>query len=88
MGPGYAALRWMLNIMDVSGELAHCWLSLSEFEFDVMHRAGIKHQAADPLSPLPNDGEDTTHLNNALLVLTIVLAGKAKETEGIDEDTS
>lgn len=48
-------------------------LHLSEFEFDIIHRAGIKHQAVDALSQLKTKGVDTMPLQNEVPVLTISL---------------
>lgn len=45
----HEALRWILNMADLTGKLARWRLSLSELEFDVFHRFGIKHQAPDDL---------------------------------------
>lgn len=44
---------------------------LSKFEFDVIRRAGIKHQAADTLPRLPTTGENHTVLKDDLHVLAI-----------------
>lgn len=73
--------------MDAPGKLGRCCLCLSDFEFNVVLGADIKHQSADALSRLPTDGENTTDLNVALPAFTIVPADKAKEAraEGTDE---
>ena len=55
-------LRWVLNLADAKGRLARWLLRLSEYDFVVEHRAGIKHQAADGLSRL-----ETTRLDNSTL---------------------
>lgn len=52
------ALRWILNMADATGKLARFCQRLQELEFDVVHREGIKHQAADALSRLGTKGED------------------------------
>lgn len=46
-----------------------------------MHRAVVKHQAADELLRLPSDGKD----RKDLLVLTVVMVDKAKEAGRKDE---
>ena len=46
------SLRWVLNLADAKGRLAGWRLRLSEYDFVVEHRAGIKHQAAEALSRL------------------------------------
>lgn len=40
---------WIQNYADTTGKLAQCQLHLCKFQFDVIHRAGIEHQAADAL---------------------------------------
>ena len=65
------ALRWILNMADATGKLARWRLRLAEYEFDVVHRAGVKHQAADALSRLPTDGEDKAPLDDEIPVLVI-----------------
>lgn len=73
------ALRCILNNANVSGKLVRWRLCLYEFEFNVVHRTGVKHQVANSLLRLWTHKHDTTKLNNALLVLTIVAVGKAKD---------
>ena len=46
------ALRWLLNLTDVSRRLARWRLRLAEYEFEVKYRPGIKHQLADGMSHL------------------------------------
>lgn len=45
---------------DATGKLARWRLKLSEFKLGVLHRAGIKHEAADALSRLPATGNNET----------------------------
>lgn len=58
------ALRWLLNMTDVTGTLAQWRLRLSELELDVVHRAVIKRQAADSLSRLETTDPDTSKMND------------------------
>lgn len=44
---------------------------LSGLKFNVVHRSGIKYQAADTLSPLKSHGEDPTPLNAVMAVLVV-----------------
>ena len=46
------ALRWLLNLTNVSGRLARWRLRLAEYEFEVEYRPGVKHQLADGMSRL------------------------------------
>ena len=46
----HGSLRWLFNFKDPTGQLAR-WLEfLSQFNFEIVHREGIKHQNADALS--------------------------------------
>ena len=66
----HSALKWLLNLADSSGRLARWRLRLTEFEFDIVHRAGIKHQAADALSRLETTSTDETELRDEIPTLT------------------
>ena len=65
------SLRWIMNLSDASGRLQRWRLRLADFEYDVVHRAGIKHQAADALSRMPTDGSDQTPLDDAIPTLAV-----------------
>lgn len=55
-------------------------LRLSNFDFDVLHRAGVKHRAADNLSWLPTDDTDNTLLEDELSILVIASGGRIANT--------
>lgn len=65
------SLRSILNIIDATGRLARWELRLSEFEYDAVHRAGIKNQAADALYRLPTTGHDITPLDDDIPVALV-----------------
>jgi len=75
----HESLRWILNLSDASGKLQRWRLRLLEFEFDVVHRPGIKHQAADALSRLNTQGEDEEPLEDE--VPTLLIATEAVEAD-------
>lgn len=50
IGKDHVALKWFLNLADATGELAYWGLLSSEFEVNVVQRAGIKNQGSDALS--------------------------------------
>ena len=52
----HAALRWLLQTSDHTGQFARWALIVQDYDFEVVHRAGLKHQNADCLSrqPLPS----------------------------------
>ena len=66
------SLKWVLNLADAKGRLARWRLRLSEFDFDVEHRAGVKHQAADALSRMETTGLDTRPLGDEIPCFTTV----------------
>lgn len=56
---------------DATGKLAQECLRLSEFEFFIVHRAGIKHEAADALSRRQSSCDGETPLDDEIPILTI-----------------
>lgn len=48
----YDGHKWTLNLANSREQLAHRRLRLSEFDFDVIHGARLKHQFIDTLSQL------------------------------------
>lgn len=55
---------------ECTGKLARWSLGFSELEFDIVHRAGIKHQTADALSRIKTNSEDKTVLDDEVQVFT------------------
>ena len=47
------ALKWMLTLNDPTGRLMRWRLRLSEFDYEIVYRPGLKHQVPDALSRLP-----------------------------------
>eukprot|EP00245_Coleochaete_scutata_P000411 TRINITY_DN1051_c1_g1_i1.p1 TRINITY_DN1051_c1_g1~~TRINITY_DN1051_c1_g1_i1.p1 ORF type:complete len:1227 (+),score=252.29 TRINITY_DN1051_c1_g1_i1:430-3681(+) len=54
-------LRWLMENDKLTGKLARWALILQEYDFQVVHRAGVTNQDADGLSrnPLPQDTDST-----------------------------
>lgn len=63
--------KWLLNLRDTKGKLARLLSCLSDFEFDVLHRVGIKNQGADALSRLKTGDTYTTELDDESLEMLI-----------------
>lgn len=61
-----------------TGELALSRLRLPEMTFDVVHRAGFRHQAADTLFRMETTGDDQTPPENVLGLLLV-----ENETKGL-----
>lgn len=68
----HEALRWIVATAETTGKLSRWSLGLSEFDFDIMLRAGVKNQAADALLHLMISGEDKKILDDEVRVLTIL----------------
>lgn len=80
IGTDHYALRWILKMADTTVKIARWRLRLQERQFDVWHRAGIKHEAADDLSRLGKTVEDRVELKDEFLVLIIEARMKHDET--------
>lgn len=65
------SLKRILNLTDVTVRLARWRLRLTEYKFDIFHRAGIEYQAADALSRLQATGKYRTPLGDDLTILAI-----------------
>ena len=51
----HGSLRWLFGFKDPQGQLARWLESLSQYDFDIQHRPGLKHQNADALSRKDDD---------------------------------
>ena len=52
----HSSLVWLTCFKEPQGQLAR-WLEyISQFKFDIVHRAGAKHANADALSRIPSEG--------------------------------
>lgn len=58
------ALKYILNLPDVTGKLRRWQLLLSKSESDLGHRSGTKSEVADALLRLNTGGTDSTYLND------------------------
>lgn len=72
-------LKCILNLADASGRWSRWRLCLSEFEFDVVYRAEIKHQVVDALSRMSTDGADTTPIEHKIPIQTIDVTSNHNE---------
>lgn len=53
-----------------AGRLAQWRLKLFEYDFNVIYRAGVKHQAVDALSRIPMTVKDHNDLDDDLSILS------------------
>lgn len=70
------AFRWILNIMKSTERLPRRFLYLLEINFNVAHRAGVKHQPSEALSRLNSTAQDeslhkTTYHHTRSTIATI-----------------
>ena len=49
----HGALRWLLNFRDIQGQMARWLQVISEYDVNIVHRAGRSHANADSLSRRP-----------------------------------
>lgn len=62
------ALKYILNLADSMGLNSQLLLRISEFDFEVVQRADIRHQEANALSQLGTNNKDTNPLNDDILL--------------------
>lgn len=67
-----------------SGKLVRWRLCLSKLDFDAVHRAGIKNQAADTLPRLAINGKDGGRLDEDFPVVTC--GGKCGEETSVSKN--
>lgn len=60
------SLMWLMIVSEASANLTRWRLQLSEFKFYIVHRAGIKHKAADPMSKILTGGKDKTKVDDKI----------------------
>lgn len=72
-------LKWILNLSDSSKKLARWNVRLSELDFDVVNKAGVKHQAADALIRLHIEGNAKNDSNDDPPVCNVKITHVMKE---------
>lgn len=63
----HCVMKCIFIITDSTAELSHCPLKFSEFNFDLMHRAGTKNQAAYVFLKLRTTRTDRTSIDDDIL---------------------
>ena len=56
-----ASLLWIMKFRNLSGQLARWVEELSQYDFNIMHRAGKLHINADALSRVPTEKQECGH---------------------------
>ena len=67
----HESLKWLLNQSDSTVRLQRLRLRLQPFDYEINHRPGAKHKAADAISRLATEGLDQTEINDDLTVLMV-----------------
>lgn len=67
----HPSLPWIPNLADGLGILEPCRLQLLEYDLDIVHRSGIKHQVADTLWRVRTHGEYVTKLDDCIPCLLL-----------------
>lgn len=67
----YHALRWIINFTDATGRLARWSFGSVELYFQAIHKAEIKHQAANAFSSLSTYGSDYTTLESDIKLIAV-----------------
>lgn len=68
---GHGSLKWIGNLADAPDKLIRWRLCLSEMEFDVLSRIGIKHQAPEVMSRYLTTGGDCILIDDAVPVMSV-----------------
>ena len=65
------ALKWLLNLTTPSGRLLRWKLRIQEYDYDITHRPGAQHKAADALSRIRTDGTDQRPLDDGIPTINV-----------------
>ena len=99
----HGSLTWLQNFKDPCGQLARWLEQLQEFDFEIIHRRGVKHQNADALSRRPCqqcqrpdsecDASRNTVVNDVVCVSQVPLfeprlSSMATQVQGSEPDES
>lgn len=69
----------MLSLVDTCGRLPRWRPRMSELELEVVHQAGIEHQAANAMSRTATDGADMTPTENDIPIAVIDATSNHKD---------
>ena len=73
----HGSLTWLANFREPTGQLARWLEQLQEFDFDICHRPGRRHQNADAMSRIPckQCGRTSHGLDNAASTVAALSQG-------------
>jgi RNase H-like domain found in reverse transcriptase/Reverse transcriptase (RNA-dependent DNA polymerase)/Integrase core domain/Integrase zinc binding domain/PHD-finger/C-5 cytosine-specific DNA methylase len=82
-------LTWLMRARDLNGQYSRWQMMLQEYDFDVVHRPGVKHTNADVLSRFPresSDDETGARLDHeeAVAAAAVAVQQAPQQTAGID----
>jgi hypothetical protein len=79
----HSSLTWLLNFKEPQGQIARWMEELSQYDMDIVHRAGKKHANADALSRLLVDGGD--HYEHGVTLEVLPCGGCPKCTRAEEQ---
>ena len=80
----HSALKWLMSIQDPTGRIARWSLLIQQFDFEIIHRAGISNGNADALSRRPYGTCSLNALSSAGLRADQIYAYQRKDQEICD----
>lgn len=72
----HEAFGWIRSTADETVNLARWWLRLVKRDFEIVHRAWIKHQAPDALSTLPTNRSNRTIYEDDIAIMSATRSSK------------
>src|SRR6184192_2062110 len=73
----HAAVKWIFNKPDASGKYARWMVTMSEFDYKIINRAGLENGNADALSRIPE--VEKKQVRGEILFEQVVTVNKSKE---------
>lgn len=75
----HRALKWILSMADATEKLARSRLRLLEYDFKVIYRAGVRHQAADVISRVRTEGKDYLDIETDIPVKAVAAHARSRQ---------
>lgn len=82
--------KWIFNLADASGKLARWRLRLMEYDFFIIHQAGVEHQEADDLSRAHTEETDDSDIKHEIAIMAVATSAQmtlSKIQDNIPEQT-
>lgn len=76
-------MKWTLNYAEAAENLTRSTLRLMNCEFEIVHRAGIKSQAANALLRLNTVGTDDQNIDNFIPIMVVATRVQSRQSRHI-----